>query len=102
MLLRCYKKHIDSYKSFSFHLLFFSSSSHRFPFRQRSFTEENRPTTSAVTLHSPPSPGQSSFNRGTRETAEFCEFFFKAKKIEKDFAELTLTGKFREIKNRLD
>lgn len=28
-----------------------------------------------------------------RETAEFCEFFYKAKKIEKDFAELTLTGK---------
>ncbi|XP_057303941.1 calmodulin-binding transcription activator 1-like [Hydractinia symbiolongicarpus] len=64
--------------------------------RQRSFTEENRPATSTVTLHSPPSPGQSSFNRGTRETAEFCEFFFKAKKIEKDFAELTLTDAEQE------
>lgn len=46
---------------------------------------------------SPNSPSQTSlqspFNRQIRETAEFCEFFYKAKMIEKDFAELTLTGK---------
>ena len=63
-------------------------------FRQRSLTEENIASTSQ---HSPGSPSQnalqSPFNRQMRETAEFCEFFYKAKKIEKDFAELTLTGK---------
>ena len=49
----------------------------------------------------PNSPSQQSlnspFNRQTRETAEFCEFFYRAKKIEKDFAELVLTGKLLEF-----
>jgi len=39
---------------------------------------------------------QSPFNRQVRETAEFCEFFYQAKKIEKDFAELTLTDEEQE------
>ena len=49
----------------------------------------------------PNSPCQQSlnspFNRQARETAEFCEFFYRAKKIEKDFAELVLTGKLLEF-----
>ena len=49
----------------------------------------------------PNSPSQQSlnspFNRQARETAEFCEFFYRAKKIEKDFAELVLTGELLEF-----
>eukprot|EP00111_Clytia_hemisphaerica_P007587 TCONS_00022053-protein len=65
--------------------------------RQRSVTDESVASTSQ---HSPASPAQnalqSPFNRQMRETAEFCEFFYKAKKIEKDFAELTLTDQEQE------
>ena len=56
------------------------------------------PKSSISSLSPAPSPcqgggGQSPFNPKSQETAEFVEFFFNSKKIlEKDFAELTLTG----------
>lgn len=65
--------------------------------RQRSITDESIASSSQL---SPASPAQSAlqspFNRQMRETAEFYEFFYKAKKIEKDFAELTLTDQEQE------
>ena len=44
---------------------------------------------------SPDSPtgSQSPFDPTSKDTAEFCEFFYSSDRIlEKDFAELTLTG----------
>ena len=53
---------------------------------------------------SPASPShsnsaQSSFDQTLRDTAEFCEFFYNSDGIlEKDFAELTLTGLYNFLR----
>ena len=49
---------------------------------------------------SPASPAgsQSPFDPTSKDTAEFCEFFYNSDRIlEKDFAELTLTGWLLDI-----
>ena len=47
----------------------------------------------ASSAHSPAC--QSPFDPTLKDTAEFCEFFYNSDRIlEKDFAELTLTGLF--------